>query len=329
MPGSQRSCIGDDECSGIQRCDALGVTFSECVCDPARPVGRVGASCSGDVECGEGLSCELPSSINGAFATGGPQGGYCTAPCETNQQCRTLDPLAACYAQGGVGPGPGYCMKTCSLEPGSREANCEGRRDLACAQPATEVPSFCAPVCDSHADCGDRYCDLASGLCSLFPPEGESSIGAPCGDPQDCAGGWCISVAGQRQTCSGMCIYNGAGGCGFARDATQRGAACLNPLSAELPGDLLQLGWCSQLCDDDRDCSLSTSGWFCEHWPANAAATLFAKWGRSGACIQPSSGACSNDCEFGYDGFCDDGGPDSATAACELSTDCADCGPRP
>lgn len=38
--------------------------------------------------------------------------------------------------------------------------------------------------------------------------------------------------------------------------------------------------------------------------------------------------ACSNDCEFAYDGVCDDGGAGSDFDDCVLGTDCADCGPR-
>jgi hypothetical protein len=219
-------------------------------------------------------------------------------------------------------------LKTCSLEPGSSGAACEGRGDLACAAPATLDPSFCYPVCDSDADCGDRYCDLFSGLCSPFPPAGQAAIGAACSANHECTSGWCINLAGQRRACSGICIYNGAGGCGFSAGTSERGAACLNARAPDLPPELLQLGWCSQLCDEDEDCALATSGWFCERWPATAAAELTAKWGRTGACIQPSSGACSDECEFAFDGYCDDGGPDSASAACPLSTDCADCGPR-
>ena len=37
---------------------------------------------------------------------------------------------------------------------------------------------------------------------------------------------------------------------------------------------------------------------------------------------------CDDSCEFAGDGVCDDGGPDSEFAACDLGTDCSDCGPR-
>lgn len=331
-PGARRSCVGESDCAGVQVCDALGVTFSACECATAMSIGRVAASCSSDADCGSGLTCELPSSINGVFSTGGPHGGYCTATCNTTDECRALDPLAACYAPGGVGPGPGYCLKTCSLEPGASATSCEGRSDLACTSPATDDPSFCYPVCNSDAECGDRYCSLFNGLCSPFPPEGQRVIGAACAQNRDCVSGWCISIAEQRRVCSGFCIYDSVGGCGYGEDAAKRGAACLNPRVPELSSEISQLGWCSQLCDVDQDCVLSTSGWRCEHWPPDAAAGLSAKWGRSGACIQPSTGACSDDCEYAFDGYCDDGGPDvydPMYQLCELGTDCTDCGPRP
>ena len=37
---------------------------------------------------------------------------------------------------------------------------------------------------------------------------------------------------------------------------------------------------------------------------------------------------CEESCYFSSDGRCDDGGEGSAFAACEIGTDCADCGPR-
>ena len=37
---------------------------------------------------------------------------------------------------------------------------------------------------------------------------------------------------------------------------------------------------------------------------------------------------CNNDCEYAYDGECDDGGTGSDYAYCEFGSDCADCGRR-
>jgi hypothetical protein len=39
------------------------------------------------------------------------------------------------------------------------------------------------------------------------------------------------------------------------------------------------------------------------------------------------SDSCNNDCQFAYDGGCDDGRPGASTALCLPGTDCADCGP--
>lgn len=41
-----------------------------------------------------------------------------------------------------------------------------------------------------------------------------------------------------------------------------------------------------------------------------------------------SSALCSETCEYTGDGECDDGGEGALTSACELGTDCIDCGPR-
>ncbi len=41
-----------------------------------------------------------------------------------------------------------------------------------------------------------------------------------------------------------------------------------------------------------------------------------------------ADGYCTNTCYFAHDGECDDGGDDATTSACDLGTDCADCGER-
>lgn len=43
---------------------------------------------------------------------------------------------------------------------------------------------------------------------------------------------------------------------------------------------------------------------------------------------EPPANGCEDTCVFANDDECDDGGPDSDTPACELGTDCADCGTR-
>ncbi len=42
----------------------------------------------------------------------------------------------------------------------------------------------------------------------------------------------------------------------------------------------------------------------------------------------PQPQLCGNTCEYASDGDCDDGGPGALTSACELGTDCNDCGSR-
>jgi hypothetical protein len=338
VPGSTRTCVGPGACDGLQICEPVAA-FSACECSSPARRGLVAAACNADLHCAPGLFCELPSTSNGAFASGGPPAGYCTATCTTNEGCLERDPEAGCYAPGGVEAGPGYCLKTCSLEADASPTQCDGRSDLACVAPASGAPSFCYPVCHDDAHCGGNICNHSTGLCVSSLPEGKP-IGAPCADDVECRGRWCISIAGQRRACSGLCVYGAVGGCGFSEggffsegseETAGRDAACLTPRTPELPASILQLGWCSELCDTDADCTLSTSGWVCEPWPKGDSATLRAEWGRNGACVQPTSGACSDDCEFALDDYCDDGGPDVADplfSLCDLGTDCTDCGPR-
>ncbi|MFT5353712.1 MAG: hypothetical protein ACI9KE_000912 [Polyangiales bacterium] len=59
--------------------------------------------------------------------------------------------------------------------------------------------------------------------------------------------------------------------------------------------------------------------------PGTEAFTLAAGQGGN----NPAGGGCTNTCSSANDSECDDGGPDSLYAVCDLGTDCADCGPRP
>lgn len=45
-------------------------------------------------------------------------------------------------------------------------------------------------------------------------------------------------------------------------------------------------------------------------------------------CMDISTELCTDTCQYAGDGECDDGGPGADYDACELGTDCGDCGPR-
>jgi hypothetical protein len=60
--------------------------------------------------------------------------------------------------------------------------------------------------------------------------------------------------------------------------------------------------------------------------------TLSRAWsavGRLGEIVRQEEGVlCENACRWAGDDECDDGGPGSEFAVCDIGSDCADCGPR-
>lgn len=96
--------------------------------------------------------------------------------------------------------------------------------------------------------------------------------------------------------------------------------------------------------DDDSYCVAECpaggcpSGWYCHEVGLAASGDLVGKSiclrdGDSGSSNSSGSsdgmtGSCTNTCRFADDNECDDGGDGSVTSACNLGTDCNDCGPR-
>jgi hypothetical protein len=146
------------------------------------------------------------------------------------------------------------------------ERKCLDRTDVACwSLPALNLQPFsvtsrqqgtCRPACGSDEECGARYCDLGTGLCTDQPRRG-AAIGATCAVDADCASGRCLSLVEGGSYCSAACVF-GALGCGFGEGPARREAACAAPLLAaggvsEGVGDV---GTCFELCDLTDPCTL-------------------------------------------------------------------------
>jgi hypothetical protein len=338
-PGSLRACTGTEFCSGTQACAADGSAFLACQCAsaPSQPIrGSVAATCAGDAACAPGLECVTSADRTGPFSAGevpgGPQNGYCSRPCGADADCKASDPLAICLGPGG---GRDHCFQACNVLAQTFPAQCNARDDLTCVPllVGDADRSYCAPACHDDAGCAPGFCNLATGLCQDAKPRGEP-IGAGCTVNEECAGGVCFALRGGPSVCTGLCTFGSVGGCGFAQDAPERDAACLDTALDDNAGP----GLCTELCDTDDDCEQRSAGWVCTPWSLDVLAERVLTFQRIGFCELGSGGAdpdsdpggsgCSEDCLFADDGECDDGGPDSFTDVCLLGTDCSDCGAR-
>jgi hypothetical protein len=331
--------VGNTCDDAVQTCNADGTAFSECACgggsggaggsagaggsgggnagaagaggnvagpalypDDSRPIG---APCEVDADCPtapdgtQPLIC-IPSTSTDVFGTtGGPQGGYCSIPCDGavaggSNDCRALDALSFCF------PGANHCVGVCLA--GSDTPICsEGARAQACYDLGIETnPGIgaCLPVCHNDAACGEGlYCDFGFdgglGLCTpvATPPIGTGGVGAPCtraNQDADCLSGICLEFndpdSGVTEAfCSATCTLGILPGCGFGNDAAEgtREAACLLPqLSNGGAGDA---GLCLELCDVDTDCE--QPGFVCVQDDLSPATQ--AQLGRLGECVPP------------------------------------------
>jgi hypothetical protein len=251
------------------------------------PTPLVGRSCSEDVQCGPGLRC-YASDANEFFGAG-PAGGYCSLPCTQNPDCTGVDPQSQCTE--------GLCLRTCrSMDPTSvRENKCLTRRDVVCQSEAylgvtpfsgLRQAGLCMPQCGSDEDCGERFCDLARGLCVTTRPTG-APVGAECEVNQDCLGGSCVNAdgSGLSRLCTGPCVFGQPVGCG---DGVWLG----------------DVGFCVEVCDVDADCAQVGNGFACR------PDARVVRVGRAGFCLTatPTDG-----------GDAGDGGLDSGVGDAEAS----------
>jgi hypothetical protein len=288
VPGQSIACSRGG-CSGHQVCRDDGKAYEECICSDSDPgefprtgphSGLIGAACTSSADCREGFDCLTQGSrlLDGE----GPSAGICLAKCLPEHDfCDALDARSKCVVlyDGGTSDeldDLAYCLPGCELGTQPNELDkCRGRIDLVCAEsPAGSGLGFCRPACRSDLDCGERYCNLGTGLCGDEPRTG-SEIGASCGVAPlaSCAGG-CIDHGSAYSECSGVCRY-GTPGCGQqSQDAPLDYFCFMDPTTGSGEGDL---GYCQKLCDCDDDCDRADA--VCEQKD-----TLPASTGRLGVC---------------------------------------------
>jgi hypothetical protein len=233
--------------------------------------GNIGAACTADSECLQGLECLLPT--DKWLGGGGPAGGYCTARCTVPADCTAFDPASQCLVNPAEWTdGKGYCFETCKHGPAISVGNfgkfdpakCHGRKDVACYdlydQNNNPMGQYCNPVCGTDADCGGGLrCEKYWNLCVSTPPQsGKIPHGTYCGDvfsdagAQDNCEGYCIEY-GDGKVCSHFCtmdcVFGRADTCGMEQNPP-KGGCVISSLTLGT-GDL---GNCLQYCDTVADC---------------------------------------------------------------------------
>jgi hypothetical protein len=145
----------------------------------------------------------------------------------------------------------------------------------------------------------DQDCDGSdeTGLCDdtcNYSGDGDCDDGGPNADFQACNFGSDCSDCGSRYDNDGDGYYDDEGtiplDSSLVMDCDD-GDSTVYPGGTEIPNDGV-----------DQDCS--------------------------GADEIVSSAICDDSCSWSNDGVCDDGGSNSTTTACDLGTDCTDCGDR-
>jgi hypothetical protein len=262
----------------------------------------IGSPCASDDECPTGPNGEAPlvcvtAAEPDIFGAGGPQGGYCTAPCRTQEDCPALDALSGCALRDAAGDG--YCVSLCQAGDGGVKCNGpaateETLRAQACLPPgaaSTNNIGVCIPVCQSDADCGaGLFCNQdvsGAGLCSATAPVG-GDIGAACTtetSATDCKSGFCLGLGSEPPAsfCSSVCTFGlFESGCGFTpASGVPQEAYCAQPTAIDgAPGDL---GFCVELCDEASDCG--QAGWLCAELLPEGQVLL----GRQGECVPPGT----------------------------------------
>jgi hypothetical protein len=198
--------------------------------------------------------------LNGAqdFLGGALVGGTCAVECSQDPGiCDRLTRNAVCVkastgelsmeSMAADSDERAYCFQACNLgdEASSR---CHDREDVACSALA-EGASFCRPLCSSDADCPGKHCDPLLGVCLDDAVRG-AFLGNECDPAAEDPGcqGLCLTVD-DVSACTGRCIYGSANDCGNRE--LGRPGLCFIP---EGEGSIGDVGFCSQLCDCDRQC---------------------------------------------------------------------------
>lgn len=209
---------------------------------PTRGDAPFGGTCDVDLDCAAGLSCftSVGSSTRGLLQV---PGGYCSVPCEGNEDCTSRGEGSFC--REGLIDGPvAFCTLPCQGAAPEAE-KCEGRSDLICyANPGGT--GGCTYNCGQDADCQAGRCDYATGLCLLeISPRARTAIGTACEvEEAFTCEGFCFGDVDRRRLCSQGCRVGSI--CG----GTDQNV-CVPVAEGLRPGDQ---GLCERGCSTSSDC---------------------------------------------------------------------------
>jgi hypothetical protein len=276
----------------------------------------LGSMCTSDLDCGDGMTCLLPSGTS--FVTGGPGGGMCTLACTTDAQCAAIETGAGCIPVDASGTN-NFCFESCTTgDPTEVTAKCQGRADFLCEDLSAAQDGsapFCIPWCQVDAECGTGFfCSPKSGLCEKTKPTGEP-VGTPCNptaatDP--CLGTCLTTTAAGVTPVKGICGQVCAGETECMFNGTKPGGFCA---FLQANTGFLDPGICEEGCSCDADCPLP--GDVCQAWQTDATSQqLKAAIGTAGICFPNANGSTELTCATGTAGGGNTpGGGDSAGAA--------------
>ena len=287
-----RSCTTSDGCEGLERCGGNPARWQECECldpEPSPEKPKLGGPCQNDGDCVKDAFCLDPD--DDRLYGGGPPQGTCAATCSSSDDCDPFEDAVCVDVTADPSSEPTkLCLPRCRIgapdDPGEK---CDGRAEVACSPAEGESSvAFCRPLCTSHEDCPNRFCDPRYGVCrdqeirdttfGLLCGATDDSDGGTAPEPTTCAGP-CVQINDAPQICSRACTFGNPDECAPASGDQRRGA-CIYALEGGGIGDL---GYCGELCDCSDDCLEPT--FLCD---AFADANLEGAFGRQGVCTDPS-----------------------------------------
>ncbi len=240
-----------------------------------------GEPCVDGDDCAGGICMTAPLHM-------GWEAGYCTGPCQENDECSV-----GAFCAGGP---DGHCLVSCETDQECRAGYVcgdDGFGGQGCVRGAAGEAAV-GEGCQGNWDCAGRE----RGLCIDDWPGGFCSLECDPEDSLSCPdGAECMPVEGMAPGSGHFCIT----GCGDIEDCrAEESYVC------ETLGGHLAIGMCKPACGSDHDCA------FAEHMP-------YCKED-DGLCVECLEDAhCEGTCR---DNVCVEvGNPDGA--ACMWDEDCA------
>ena len=214
--------------------------------------GPLGAACSSDNDCTEGLICLGASGHT--LGDYGPPSGFCTEGCHKDADCASFDG-ASCVQLLPDDASTSYCAPPCTL---GDDVACGNRADVACWPLSLfggATGRACVPTCNSDEQCpSGTTCDAAFSLCSKTAQGGGQALGTSC-DPQQsldtCNSGFCLELDDGSGVCSAYCRRGTFPQCG----GDEQTSLCAWVPDGDQAAGAADIGFCALRCRCDADCN--------------------------------------------------------------------------